>query len=182
MEWPVSNTAPEPVEEPEKYKMAATALLQPLLGPSASPEKQSTESKTVVYPLGQFTPVMSSVDSSTEAPALFAILRTLSEERCAGSKWFFTAGYFNMHPSMKKLLLEANSAKGTVVTAAPEANGFYGSKGLSAMLPPAYTLLARRFLEDVIKHGKKNTIELREWKKGVHGQDPNAWTYHAKGN
>jgi len=107
------------------------------------------------------------------------VLRVLGEEK--GSQWVFTAGYFNIHPQLKELLLNSKSAKGTVVTAAPEANGFYGSKGVSGMLPLAYTLLSRRFLEDVIKFGKENSIELREWKKGVHGKDPNAWTYHAKG-
>lgn len=182
LDWPETNPAPVPVDEPEKYKLAATALLNPLIQPSAAgSDAISAEARTVVYPLGQFTPLLSPVDTSTESPALFTILRALSEDRAAGSKWFFTAGYFNIHPQMKALLLGTKSVKGTILTAAPEANGFYGSKGLSSMLPPAYTLLARRFLEDVIKCGKQDNIELREWKRGVHGQDPDAWTYHAKG-
>jgi len=67
------------------------------------------------------------------------------------------------------------------VTAAPEANGFYGSKGVSGMLPAAYTLMARQFLDDVIKAGKGDSILLKEWKRGTIGKDPDAWTYHAKG-
>lgn len=93
----------------------------------------------------------------------------------------FTAGYFNIHSQLKQLLLASKSVQGTVVTAAPEANGFYGSKGVSNMLPPAYTLLARRFLGDVVKMRKEQQIELREWRKGTIGKDPDAWTYHAKG-
>ena len=182
LDWPSTNPAPVPVDHPEKYKLAATALLNPLIQPLATGTREiSTDAKTVVYPLGQFTPVLSPVDTSTESPALFTIFRMLAEDGAAGSKWFFTAGYFNIHPKMKELLLGSKAAHGTIITAAPEANGFYGSKGLSSMLPPAYTLLARRFLDDVIKCGKQDNIELREWKRGVHGKDPDAWTYHAKG-
>ena len=182
MDWPKSNPAPIPVEEPEQFRIAATSLLGPLIQPPANGEEPtSRQARTVVYPLGQFTPLLRPLDTSTEHPALSTVLRTLAEGHAAGSSWVFTAGYFNIHPQLKALLLKSAAAKGTVVTAAPEANGFYGSKGVSSMLPPAYTLLARRFLDDVIKCGKQDRIELREWKRGVHGQDPDAWTYHAKG-
>ncbi|KAA8915085.1 hypothetical protein FN846DRAFT_924713 [Sphaerosporella brunnea] len=178
MDWPESNLAPPPIEEPERYKEAAALLLNPLIQPPAK-GNSPTEAKTVVYPVGQFTPVLKS-DASTEYLALSKVLAALEQETAAGSRWCFTAGYFNIQPELKELLLKSRSM-GTVVTAAPEANGFYGSKGISNMLPPAYTLLSRRFLEDVLKFGKEQNIELKEWKKGVYGQDPDAWTYHAKG-
>ncbi|CCX32898.1 hypothetical protein FPQ18DRAFT_321902 [Pyronema domesticum] len=180
MDWPETNPAPIPIDEPENFKKVATSLLTPLLQPSKTEHNLlQAEAKTVIYPLGQFTPILP-VDTSTEHPALSTILRALADKHAADSKWVFTAGYFNIHPQLKQLLLDSTS-KGTVITAAPEANGFYGSKGISNMLPPAYTLLARRFLDDVIKNGKQDRIELREWKRGIHGQDPDAWTYHAKG-
>jgi CDP-diacylglycerol--glycerol-3-phosphate 3-phosphatidyltransferase len=177
MDWPESNPAPSPVKEPERYKAAAALLLDPLIQPAEM--CLSTEAKTVVYPVGQFTPVLKS-DTSTEHPAVSTVLSMLAQKDAEGSQWCFTAGYFNIHPGLKELLLKSRST-GIVVTAAPEANGFYGSKGVSNMLPSAYTLLSRRFLQDVLKFGKEKSIELKEWKKGVHGQDPNAWTYHAKG-
>jgi CDP-diacylglycerol--glycerol-3-phosphate 3-phosphatidyltransferase len=182
LDWPQSNLAPVPVEEPENFKRAATALLNPLIRPSVAyvPEV-STDTNTVVYPLGQFTPLLTPVDTSTEHPAISTVLRMLGEEQARGSKWVFTAGYFNIHTQLKALLLESRSVRGTVITAAPEANGFYGSRGISNMLPPAYTLLARRFLDEVVKRGKGDSIKLREWKKGIHGVDSDAWTYHAKG-
>lgn len=182
LEWPKSNPAPLPTEEPTAFKIAATAILAPLIRPLAPAEKfVPTGSRTVVYPLAQFTPLLYPTDTSTEHPGLSAVLRLLSREDWASSKWMFTAGYFNIHSQLKQLLLASKSAQGTVVTAAPEANGFYGSKGVSNMLPPAYTLLARRFLVNVVKMGKEQQIELREWMKGTIGKDPDAWTYHAKG-
>jgi CDP-diacylglycerol--glycerol-3-phosphate 3-phosphatidyltransferase len=96
-----------------------------------------------------------------------------------------------MTPGIRDLLLASVShdgakspsgsgSHGTVLTAHPEANGFYGSKGVSGMLPPAYTLLAKRFLRAVQSRHLSQEVQLMEWKRGTCGQ-PNGWTYHAKG-
>jgi CDP-diacylglycerol--glycerol-3-phosphate 3-phosphatidyltransferase len=103
------------------------------------------ETDTVVYPLAQFTPLLRP-DTSTEYPAMLALLRHL-RTTLPGARWMLTAGYFNIRPELQALLLASRCARGTVVTASPWANGFYGSRGVSGMLPAAYTLLARRFLE-----------------------------------
>ncbi|PWW78178.1 hypothetical protein C7212DRAFT_293900 [Tuber magnatum] len=182
LEWPGSNPAPMPTEEPKGFRIIATSILGPLIRPKLTPTKPpSPTSKTVVYPLAQFTPLLYPQDTSTEHPALSSVLRLLSSDSFANSRWVFTAGYFNIHAQLKKLLLASKSVEGIVVTAAPEANGFYGSKGVSGMLPAAYTLMARQFLGDVIKAGKGESILLKEWRRGTIGKDPDAWTYHAKG-
>lgn len=137
--------------------------------------------RTIVYPLVQFTPLFSTTDNSTEHPALLKLLRMLSDENAKSTQWIFSAGYFNLHSELKKLLLASKSSQGVVVTAAPEANGFYGSKGVSSLLPAAYTLLAQRFLGEVQKTGKTSNIKLCEWRKNPVGKDRGAWTYHAKG-
>jgi CDP-diacylglycerol--glycerol-3-phosphate 3-phosphatidyltransferase len=67
-----------------------------------------------------------------------------------------------------------------VLTAHPHANGFYGSKGVSGLLPGAYTHLAKSFLRKVKHEGLADSIILKEWKKGMVGQE-GGWTYHAKG-
>jgi len=92
----------------------------------------------------------------------------------------FTAGYFNIHPQLSSLLIASSSQQGTVVTASPWANGFYGSKGVSGMLPAAYTLLSRRFLEKVRAASRHDAIALKEWRRGTVGEK-DGWTYHAKG-
>lgn len=63
-----------------------------------------------------------------------------------------------------------------------QANGFYGSKGISGYIPEGYTLLERKFMRAVQKAGRaydktdktKPGVDLREWEKY-------RWTYHAKG-
>ncbi|KAI5308170.1 CDP-diacylglycerol--glycerol-3-phosphate 3-phosphatidyltransferase [Ascosphaera atra] len=188
MTWP--NAAPHPLTSTENFITHSSAILTPLIKPiGQGSTKPISEGSTFVYPVSQFTPLMHE-DQSTEFPAVTTILSSLAEQATLrGSKWMFTAGYFNMHPTVSSLLIssatkEAEKASQdphcTVLTASPWANGFYGSKGVSGMLPAAYTHLAIRFLERVAAAGRKDTIVLKEWRRGTVGQ-PNGWTYHAKG-
>ncbi|KAH0559512.1 hypothetical protein GP486_003969, partial [Trichoglossum hirsutum] len=183
LEWPDSNPAPSPLANPNAFVKKASLILSPLVKPLASSTKQAPTSSlaydTAVYPLSQFTPLLRP-DTSTEHPGLIAVLKALNADGYTASKWMFTAGYFNIHPELKSLLLTSKSQYGTVVTASPWANGFYGSKGISGLLPPAYTLLSRRFLESVHRAGQGSRIELKEWRRGTVGE-PGGWTYHAKG-
>ncbi|KAK0099914.1 CDP-diacylglycerol--glycerol-3-phosphate 3-phosphatidyltransferase [Cadophora gregata] len=183
LEWPTSNLAPSPLEDPSKYISQASKVLTSLIQPTSSttPSNQSLDSKhnTTVYPLSQFTQLLSP-DTSTELPAITSILKTLSLPSSNTTSWTFTAGYFNPHPSLISLLLSTTSRNNTVITASPWANGFYGSKGVSGLLPAAYTLLSRRFLEAAQKAGRGSDITLKEWRNGTVGEK-DGWTYHAKG-
>lgn len=179
LEWPDSNYKPAPLDDPKGYVTTATKALAPLLTPEAKPSQGEKESDTQVYALSQLTPLLKP-DTSTELPALTEILSKLSQPPMAGSKWTFTAGYFNMTPEVRKLLLDSKPASANVVAASPWANGFYGSKGVSGLLPAGYTLLARRFLDAVKRSGLSNQVAVKEWRRGTVNQ-PGGWTYHAKG-
>ncbi|KFA63110.1 hypothetical protein S40285_05888 [Stachybotrys chlorohalonatus IBT 40285] len=176
--WPASNSAPSPLEHPQAFIERTTSTLQPLLSAPATAKPLPEDlSDTRVYMLGQMSQVMKP-DTSTELPVITRILETLAAPAYRGSSWTFTAGYFNPAPSLTSLLLNTASTNNTVITAAPEANGFYKSKGVSGLLPDAYVLLARRFLRAVDAGGAH--IALKEWRCGTVNQ-PGGWTYHAKG-
>ncbi|SMY27174.1 unnamed protein product [Zymoseptoria tritici ST99CH_1A5] len=179
MEWPDDNVQPAPLSDPKGYIKAATQALEPLARPSSKSTASHSESDTHVYPLLQLTPLLKP-DTSTELPALTGLLRRLGTPEFAGSQWTFTAGYFNMTPETRQLLLQSKPSSATVVAASPWANGFYGSRGISGMLPAAYTLLSRRFLDAVSKEGLSQQISVKEWRKGT-VNTPGGWTYHAKG-
>lgn len=179
LEWPESNHQPEPLRNPKAYIASATKALAPLIKPLSPSGMTSEKTDTQVYPLMQLTPLLRP-DTSTELPALTGLLRRLAEPGFAGSRWTFTAGYFNMTPEVRTLLLESRPSAAIVVAASPWANGFYGSKGVSGMLPAAYTLLSRRFLDAVGRAGLRHQIALKEWRKGT-VNEPGGWTYHAKG-
>lgn len=65
-----------------------------------------------------------------------------------------------------------------------QANGFYGSSGISGRIPEGYTFLEQRFMKAVHTAGRSwcvgdgqrpgKGVQLTEWDK--HG-----WTYHSKG-
>lgn len=179
MTWPSSNPAPSPLDSPSNFKASASKHLSHLLTPSNSPERQTSTSPstTTIYPVLSLVPLLS---TSTELPALTTILSSLTRPPFHGSSWTFTAGYFNMTSSFRRLLLSTRPASGTVLTAHPHANGFYGSKGVSGMLPDAYTHLAKMFLRKVKYEGLSESVTLKEWRFGKVNEE-GGWTYHAKG-
>ncbi|KAK5656696.1 hypothetical protein OQA88_4242 [Cercophora sp. LCS_1] len=182
--WPDTNSATSPLAHPDKFVSESTTLLSGLISPKTAPlttfdQTPAEKRDTSVYPLAQFSQLLSP-DTSTELPAVTHVLKTLGSPQYVKSSWTFTAGYFNPAPSLTKLLISTASQHNTVITASPQANGFYLSPGVSGLLPGAYTLLARRFLRAVHHHKRDDAITLREWRKGT-VNEPGGWTYHAKG-
>lgn len=178
LEWPASNLQPAPLQDPKAYIASATTALAPLLKPQrASVSEKATD--TQIYPLIQLTPLLNP-DTSTELPTLTGILDKLSKPPLEGSRWTFTAGYFNMTPQVRQLLLHSKPSSATIVAASPWANGFYGSKGVSGLLPAGYTYLSRNFLDAVARAGLSQQITVKEWRRGT-VNTPGGWSYHAKG-
>ncbi|KAJ6788718.1 hypothetical protein PWT90_10056 [Aphanocladium album] len=177
--WPATNSTPSPLDDPQAFIKGATSVLKPLLtGSNRSPPGALDDTR--VYLLGQMTQINTKPDPATELPVITSILKRLAEPAYRESSWTFTAGYFNPAPSLTKLLLNTASTNNVVITASPEANGFYKSPGVSGLLPDAYTLLAKRFVHAAHHGGRNSDITLKEWRHGVVGQ-PGGWTYHAKG-
>ena len=172
MEWPASNAAPSPLLDPRGYNAASHTIFSRFIDPQPA-SKPTTN--TAIYPMLIVPNAL-----NNELPIMERLLRAPLP---SSSSFLFTAGYFNPHPSITASLLAAASGQeavaGTVLTASPWANSFYGSKGVSGMLPPAYTLLSRRFLKRVRRQAG-DAVELREWRLGTVGR-PHGWTYHAKG-
>ncbi|KAL5612910.1 hypothetical protein BROUX41_004013 [Berkeleyomyces rouxiae] len=179
MTWP--NAGPAPVENPIEFVVHATSVLVPLISPPSPVELQgkTAPANTRVYMLSQLSQLLKH-DSSTELPAVTHILKTLSQPAYSQSSWTFTAGYFNPAPSLTKMLLDSASKDCTIITASPHANGFFQSKGVSGMLPDAYTYLVRQFLRAVHAASRDSSITLKEWRRGS-VTEPDGWTYHAKG-
>jgi CDP-diacylglycerol--glycerol-3-phosphate 3-phosphatidyltransferase len=209
LDSPINRGIPDPVWHTKRYKMYAKQLLEPLIHKKARQKMfpvPFTAEKTFVYPVAQFDILLGNpvniglldyefqTYTSTEKPMLSKLLTRLAEDQALRNpRWTFTAGYFNIDPEISELLLAAAPASShvvsseksegkpcTVITASPWANGFYGSKGISGLLPAAYTLLSRRFLREVSKADKDGSIQLKEWRKGTVGT-LGGWTYHAKG-
>ncbi|CDK27946.1 unnamed protein product [Kuraishia capsulata CBS 1993] len=176
--WPSSNKTSEPHLNLERFIIDSTFFLHKVLKESGSESAEpivTQPNDTVVYPVSQFTPLMKP-DQSTEKPA---ILRLLSLLDSPTTKWTFTAGYFNMHSQLQKRFLSA-LGQGTIITAAPEANSFYKSGGISYYLPAAYLYNTKKFLESVRDNRRDAQINVYEWQNGI-VNTVGGWSYHAKG-
>ncbi|OCF55551.1 CDP-diacylglycerol-glycerol-3-phosphate 3-phosphatidyltransferase [Kwoniella mangroviensis CBS 10435] len=102
-----------------------------------------------------------------------------SDEEGSKVRVDLTSGYFGLYKEYKKLVLDS-PASTQIIAASPKANGFYGSKGFSRLIPEGYTLLESRFHREAVRRGrawdeeKGVGVRLREWEK-------EGWTYHSKG-
>ena len=85
-----------------------------------------------------------------------------------------------MTNQVRQLLLDSKPSSATIVAASPWANGFYGSKGVSGLLPAGYTYLSHSFLDAVARAGLSQQIVVKEWRRGT-VNTPGGWSYHAKG-
>lgn len=181
MFWPKSNLTVESDRNKRVFFKSCSEKLKKVLRDTNQDNDRSRSSSfypTIVYPISQFTPLfVNEKDLSTEKPSILSLLSCLPQSNFI---WTFTAGYFNMLPEIKHMLLFSNTARGEVITASPYANGFFQSKGVSKYLPDAYLYLSKQFLYDVYKYQKQDIISLKEWKKGI-VTDANGWSYHAKG-
>ncbi|KAI6036396.1 hypothetical protein BKA83DRAFT_669927 [Pisolithus microcarpus] len=97
-----------------------------------------------------------------------------------------TSGYFGLYRPYQDLILKS-SIGCDILVASPQVRrtylpvqqmAFYGSRGLSGLIPEGYTLLEQRFMRAVRAAERdassKGTVRLSEWVR-------EGWTYHAKG-
>jgi len=105
-----------------------------------------------------------------------------------------TSGYFGLYKAYQEHILRS-AANCRVVAASPlvrspnlslrlhtyfvaQANGFYGSAGVSGHIPAGYTLLEQRFWRRLQQAGRtwdgSRGVQFFEWERP-------GWTYHAKG-
>ena len=183
--WPKDNIAVDPTRLGNKHKFlseSANALEQFLHTDQNVDQKINIDKQkdypTLVYPISQFTPLFKKFeDRSTEKSSILSIISNIHNKTL---NWIFTAGYFNMLPSIKHQLLKTPSENSRIITASQYANGFFESKGVSSNLPKAYLHLSHKFMKSLVLYNKTNQIHLMEWQNGIITK-PDGWSYHAKG-
>jgi CDP-diacylglycerol---glycerol-3-phosphate 3-phosphatidyltransferase len=85
-----------------------------------------------------------------------------------------SSAYLNLPESFQRAILNSK-ANFKLLTSAPEANGFYGSKGFSRFIPEAYTYLTSMVLNRLDSKAKNGQLSIVEYKRPE-------WTFHAKGS
>ena len=90
------------------------------------------------------------------------------------AKITFGTGYFNPTQDYLKVVLQDTKSQFDFIMAHPKANGFYKTKFPSGGIPPAYTLISKKFFELIEENRDLHRIRLFEYQK-------EGWTFHAKG-
>ena len=162
---PTSNATCEPHLNIERFISDSSYLLTPLLKQqqlNAFEEfDENEEYDTIVYPVSQFTPLFPhNQDQLTEKPA---ILRLLSYADSLKTKWWFTAGYFNMLPEYQQRLLNGKS-QGTVITASPKPTRFINHLVFLITYHKHIFYLLSNFTK-VRDLGKSALITVYEWQR-----------------
>ena len=154
-----------PFVHPDRFQEFAAIQLKPLLAPNDVVLDRLKSADTWIFPLLQ----MDTFGIQQDEEAITDFLTHTP----AGSELHLTTPYFNLTPHYIKVLLN-NLSHTRLVTAAPEANGFFTATGAAGSIPAAYTYVEHQFWEVLKASGQTNRVELYEW------MQPD-WTYHAKG-
>ncbi|KNC81199.1 hypothetical protein SARC_06482 [Sphaeroforma arctica JP610] len=127
------------------------------------------KSKTHVYPLVQMGIFGVKQDQDT-------IMNLLASAR-SESRIQIAAGYLNFPQYIEDAILNSK-ASFSVLTAAPTANGFFGSKGISGHIPGLYSAIEHGFFNRVSNLAEATSsharIRLFEYCRSK-------WTFHGKG-
>ncbi|KND04806.1 CDP-diacylglycerol--glycerol-3-phosphate 3-phosphatidyltransferase [Spizellomyces punctatus DAOM BR117] len=135
-------------------------------------ERRAT-TDTIVMPMIQ----MGQLGVHQEESVLDRLLKIMDCQKLTEKEGRWTvhlsSGYLNFPETLLRPIL-GSSALYRILTASPEANGFFGSKGVSRYLPAAYTYLETKLLERAQRLGRGESLIVHEWKR-------KGWTFHAKG-
>ncbi|BGP36216.1 CDP-diacylglycerol--glycerol-3-phosphate 3-phosphatidyltransferase [Rhodotorula kratochvilovae] len=146
---------------------------------SRSPAALHPAFDTLLRPVLQMAPFSLDYETRAVVPGIFRAANALATAPGGQRTTLdWTSGYFGLGEEYRRLALQCE-ARVRIVSAAPEANGFYGSRGVSRFIPPAYTYFSQRFFAQVAAHAAQKRleeprVEMSEWKR-------DGWTYHAKG-
>ncbi|KAI8339350.1 hypothetical protein BC941DRAFT_420238 [Chlamydoabsidia padenii] len=176
----MSDSTADPVRHSRLFKQQARERLLTFIDKYINKNNDhvhgSDDDDTVVLPVIQMGPFGIRQDEKLTLTLLDIAHRqgvTNSDNRQLWWTIHLTSGYFNFTDRYKQFILNTR-AKFKFLTASPEANGFFNSKGVSRFLPPAYTFIERQFYRQVVKAKKQEMIGIEEYKRP-------GWTYHAKG-
>ncbi|EGG17064.1 phosphatidylglycerophosphate synthase 1 [Cavenderia fasciculata] len=153
--------------QPDTFYLASSDGLKSFSSPSDVRASSSSSSSrhTWIFPTIQMGPFNIRHDEVCTS----YIFNTVPRE----SLFYITSPYFNLTKNYLQLIMQGRP-KLDIITCSPEANGFFGAKGLSSAVPDCYAIIEKRFLDLVKRTGNEQRIKVEEYIR-------NGWTYHAKG-
>ncbi|CAO0799778.1 unnamed protein product [Mucor circinelloides] len=167
----IKDDTADPVKDSRRYRRQVHQRLQQFIQSQEEKEhcEENGNADTAVLPVIQMGPFHIRQDERLT----LELLNIANRQQDNPWTIHLTSGYFNFTEKYKAFILKTR-ARFRFLTASPEANGFFNSKGVSRFLPPAYTFIERQFYRQVKRAGRQSEISIEEYKRP-------GWTYHAKG-
>ena len=92
------------------------------------------------------------------------------------SQIYLATGYFNLTKHYMNSIIK-NKSDYTVLTAAPLANGFFGSQGFSKYIPDIYLYLEKCFYDLILKQRQQSRIQISEYCRKDWSKDINHFIF-----
>ncbi|XP_054726594.1 CDP-diacylglycerol--glycerol-3-phosphate 3-phosphatidyltransferase, mitochondrial [Anastrepha obliqua] len=102
------------------------------------------------------------------------VTKHLLSSAIESSRFKLATGYFNLTQEYMDTLASNCLAQCSILMAHPNANGFQGASGPAGGIPAAYSLIAKKFYENLVQLKQIHRINFFEYER-------DGWTYHAKG-
>ncbi|ODM92515.1 CDP-diacylglycerol--glycerol-3-phosphate 3-phosphatidyltransferase, mitochondrial [Orchesella cincta] len=150
----------------EEWKQSNPKRLLAFLQQPSKVESSSIKDDTWIFPMIQ----MGALDVFMDHEATCEVFRKAP----FNSTVKLATGYFNLTSEYINTIVGDSTASYEILMAHPKANGFLGARGFAGGIPAAYTLLAKKFFENVRSQGQHKRISMWEYIRPK-------WTFHAKG-
>lgn len=144
------------------------ALNQLMLHFTTSKQNENQEFDTFCFPTLQFTPLNISYDKTILHKLLTQCLIHQPNYHIQ-----IASGYLNFPYHISNLLLQSKPGTSIdIITASPQANGFYNASKIKGSIPMAYSSIEKEFYNKVEEY--QRNLRIYEYIR-------KDWTFHAKG-
>eukprot|EP00039_Didymoeca_costata_P006574 m.91448 g.91448 ORF g.91448 m.91448 type:complete len:464 (-) comp13304_c0_seq4:131-1522(-) len=172
-----TSVAPKLIENPQKFckkaglevskftEVKARTYFREDLGADITLENINDTDYAHVYPLLQMGPWNVTQDENVTTD----VLSRLKKQDYV----LFSTGYFNIDEAYKTAIYSSLCTL-NIMCASPQANGFFGAKGIRGHVPSVYTYFESLFFNELkIRHASARVVLVEYLRAG--------WTFHAKG-
>ena len=151
------------------YRSEGSERLQPFLDPESnwkqgSPSQESVD--TWIFPLLQMAPF----GIRTDEKLTRSFLATADKDTTV----YLGSGYFNLTEGFIDTIINYSKADFKILSASPEANGFFNGAGVSRYVPDAYTYISHSFMQQIENSQQGHRLSMLEYSRP-------GWTFHGKG-
>lgn len=141
----------------DNFGQELSTKINNLLNDFKQRENLTDAGDTLMYPLIQMSDAFTKIDEK--------VTINIFEKADQNTKIYLAVGYFNLTDEYMNAIVKQSTADYDLLLASPEANGFFGAKGLSGYIPSIYSCLEEEFFKFCSLNNQLDRINLFEYKK-----------------